>query len=117
MAQQKLQNQSYNVDEFVNRALKNTYGNGGTGTAQQAQQNRQHKQYSDAEKRMFYMGLGSTMSRTEEGRKKHVVAMTGGDKSLIRSYENGRKKGTERKQKYLQTQRTARQAAKGKGAK
>ena len=80
-----------------------------------AQQNRQ--QYSDEEKRLFWMGVGSTMSRTEEGREKHVVAMTGGDKSLIQSYKNGRKKGTERKQKYLQTQRTARQAAKAKGAK
>ena len=69
------------------------------------------QKYSDAEKRMYWMGVGSTLSRTSEGRKKQITTMANGDSAQIDSYRRGRAQGQKRKQDYLTKQRQARKNA------
>lgn len=64
-----------------------------------------YKQYSPAEKAAYNLGRGSTLSRTEEGRKKHVMKMMKGDPALIASYKRGRQKGLKDKKAYLDSKR------------
>lgn len=70
------------------------------------------KQYTDEEKRAYYIGLGSTMSHSEKGREKQVRAMTGNNPAQIASYKRGRAEGQKRKQDYLGKQRAARSGKK-----
>lgn len=68
------------------------------------------KQYTDEEKRAYYIGLGSTMSHSQKGREKHVRALTGNNPAQIASYKRGRAEG--QKQDYLGKQRAARSGKK-----
>lgn len=70
------------------------------------------KQYTDAEKRAWYLGLGSTLSHSEKGREKQVRAMTGNDPAQIASYKRGRAKGQKQKQDYLASRRASRSGKK-----
>ena len=106
--QPKLKAQSFDVDDFERANLQRTYG----GQSQRSKQPRE--EFSDEQKRMYYIGLGSTLSQSEEGRKKHVTAMTHGDRSLIKSYKQGRDRGKKSKAAYLERKRAARRTAKGK---
>ncbi len=70
------------------------------------------KQYTEEEKRLYWMGVGSTMSHSQAGREKHVRAMTGNDPAQISSYKQGRANGQKRKQDYLANQRASRSGKK-----
>lgn len=66
------------------------------------------KQYTEEEKRLYWMGVGSTMSHSQAGREKHVRSMTGNNAAEIASYKRGRAEGQRQKQAYLNSRKTAR---------
>ena len=51
---------------------------------------------------LYMMGKGSTMSRSTEGRKKHILTITGGDMDMARYFQQGRADGISEKKAYLQ---------------
>lgn len=72
------------------------------------------KQYTEEEKRLYWMGVGSTMSHSAKGREKQVRAVTGNNPAEIASYKNGRAEGKRQKQAYLNSRKTARAGKKKK---
>lgn len=66
------------------------------------------KQYSEKERRLYWMGVGSTMSHSAQGREKQVRSMTGNNTAEIASYKRGRAEGQRQKQAYLNSRKTAR---------
>ncbi len=78
----------------------------------QTMANAKKQEYTDKEKRAYYIGLGSTMSHSQKGREKHVRALTGNNPAQIASYKRGRAEGQKRKQDYLGKQRAARSGKK-----
>ena len=63
---------------------------------------------SDEELFAYWMGRGSVMSRTEQGRKHHICTMAQGDKSVIDAYKQGRYEGQVQKKEYLKQKRQER---------
>lgn len=51
---------------------------------------------------LYMMGKGSTMSRTQAGRKKHIGVLCEGDVEMMRYYQQGRADGLTEKKAYLQ---------------
>lgn len=66
------------------------------------------KQYTEEEKRLYWMGVGSTMSHSAQGREKQVRAVTGNNTAEIASYKRGRAEGQRQKQAYLNSRKTTR---------
>lgn len=101
------------VDAMLDGPLfKSTMPAGKNAGRKQFMANAKKQEYTDEEKRAYYIGLGSTMSHSQKGREKHVRALTGNDPAQIASYKRGRAEGQKRKQDYLGKQRAARSGKK-----
>ena len=114
MAEQMAECDDPFVDAMLDSPLfnKSTMPAGKNAGRKQTMANAKKREYTDEEKRAYYIGLGSTMSHSQKGREKHVRALTGNNPAQIASYKRGRAEGQKRKQDYLGKQRAARSGKK-----